>query len=71
MKNNRNNHPDAERREFIRGSLAAGIGAATVMAAPGVAVASAGTGDKERPESTQQGYRLSRHILEYYRTAAS
>ncbi|MCW8906796.1 MAG: formate dehydrogenase [Sedimenticola sp.] len=71
MKSDKDNHPDAERREFIRNSLAAGIGAASVMTAPGVAVASPESGDGEGSKSRQQGYRLSRHILDYYRTAAS
>jgi len=71
MKNDRNNKPDNGRRQFIRSSLAAGVGAATAATLPGAAVAAPDQADEENPKSRQQGYRLSRHILDYYRTAAS
>lgn len=71
MKRDRNDSPDSERREFLRESLVAGVGAATVMAVPGAAMAAPDPVDKAEPGSKQQGYRLSRHILDYYRTAAS
>lgn len=73
MKNDRNSSPDSGRRQFIRSSLVAGVGAATAATLPGAAVAAPDTDtiEAERSESGQRGYRLSRHILDYYRTAAS
>jgi hypothetical protein len=57
------------RRSFLRD---AGIGTGAALAAasaPGAALAdAAGTEQAEKP---QRGYRLTRHILDYYKSAAS
>ena len=55
------------RRTFLRDAVSAGAGAAVATLAPGTALAdSAGesTGAAEEPK----GYRLSQHVLDYYKT---
>lgn len=69
MKDKQKKNLDNERRRFIQGSLAAGMGAATAAVLPGVAIA-ADESPAGQPKS-QQGYRLTAHILEYYKTTAS
>lgn len=58
---------DNSRREFLRKTAAAGAGAAAAVTLPGVAVA--GVPDTQQP-SDKKGYRLTRHIVDYYKTAA-
>jgi hypothetical protein len=61
--------PDAQRRDFLRGSIAAATGVA-VTAAAGQAVASvADTAVSTEPEK-KEGYQLTQHILDYYKSAA-
>ncbi|MDX1824513.1 MAG: hypothetical protein R3354_07330 [Thiohalomonadales bacterium] len=58
------------RRTFLRGTLATGAGAAMVAAVP--AVAAADTSEASIDSDAQpKGYRLTQHILDYYKTAAS
>lgn len=56
------------RRRFLRDAGVAG-GVATVTAtAPGVALsATAEAGDDKKPD---EGYRLTKHILDYYKSVA-
>lgn len=57
------------RRKFLR-DAGIGSGAAVVAAAaPAVAVAEPEADDK--PDKQAEGYRLTRHILAYYKSAAS
>ena len=56
------------RRKFLRDTAVTGGAAAAVVAVPGVAQAKAET--QEKPEK-EEGYRLSQHILDYYKGAAS
>lgn len=62
------------RRKFLRGSLAGGAGAVLIAAAPGVVVA---TVTNESSDSdigngkNNQGYHLTEHIVDYYKTASS
>lgn len=58
------------RRAFLRGTVATGAGAAVVATVPGVAVAATSEAAAE-PDAKQKGYRLTQHILDYYKTAAS
>jgi hypothetical protein len=58
------------RRIFLRGTVLTTAGAAVATAVPGVAVASA-TETMSEPAGKQQGYRLTQHIADYYKTAAS
>ena len=58
------------RRKFLRDTSISGGAVAVAASVPGVALA-------ERPDEepgqnkTEQGYRLTEHILAYYRSAAS
>ena len=65
-----NKHPNLSRRTFLRGTVLTSAGAAVATAVPGVAVASVAQAESE-PESKQKGYRLTQHIVDYYKTAAS
>ncbi|MBL4711721.1 MAG: twin-arginine translocation signal domain-containing protein [Gammaproteobacteria bacterium] len=56
------------RREFLRGSAVVGAGVVAVSGLSGQAVASVDIENTEKP--TEEGYRLTKHILEYYKTAA-
>ena len=60
------------RREFLRRSLTAGAGAAAAWATVGTASAAFEPAPLEAaPETrTRKGYRETRHIRDYYRTAA-
>ena len=57
------------RRKFIRDASVAGGIAAAAASVPGVALADAGdSGTEQKPSD---GYRLTKHILDYYKSAAS
>ena len=60
---------DSGRRSFIGGAAAVGIGAAVATAVPGEALADA----EPSPDGNGKGrgYRLSQHVIDYYRSAAS
>ena len=60
---------DAQRRDFLRGSIAAATGIAATAAAGTSIAAVAETAVGEEPEK-KEGYRLTRHIAEYYKSAA-
>ena len=63
---------DDKRREFLRGSALLGAGAAVVAGAPAVAASTTEeTSVEATPETKPKGYRLTKHIAAYYRTAAS
>ena len=58
MKNSdQKQQPHTTRREFLRGTVAAGAGATLLATLPGVA-------------EEKTGYRLTPHIAAYYKTAA-
>ena len=57
------------RRKFMRDAAVTGGVAAAAVTAPGVAMAEkTDTPVNEKPE---EGYRLTQHILDYYKSAAS
>ena len=56
---------DTNRRDFLRGSVAAGAGATIAAALPGAALAST---EDEVPASTEENYRITRHIADYYKS---
>lgn len=57
------------RRRFLRDAGTTGGIAAVAAGAPGIALAAGSEGDTaQRPE---EGYRLTQHILDYYKSAAS
>jgi len=56
------------RRDFLHSSAIVGAGAVAASSFSGRAVASVNTNQVEQP--VEEGYRLTRHILDYYKTAA-
>ena len=58
------------RRIFLRGTVLTSAGAAVATVVPGVAVASVAEAESE-PAGKPKGYRLTQHIVDYYKTAAS
>ena len=69
MKQERKQTPDKSRREFLQDSAAAGVGIAVAASLPGTVVASEEKTADATPETN--GYRLTNHILEYYKTLSS
>ncbi len=59
-------NPDSSRRDFLRGSVAAGAGASIVATVPGAALAAQAEQEPDRPV---ENYRLTRHIADYYKSA--
>ncbi len=69
MKNSdQKQQPHTTRREFLRGTVAAGAGATLLATLPGVAEAATEIVAAKPEEKT--GYRLTPHIAAYYKTAA-
>ena len=62
---------DDKRREFLRGSALLGAGAALVAGTPAVAATTEEASVEATPEKKPKGYRLTKHISAYYRSAAS
>jgi hypothetical protein len=61
---------NASRRNFIRGTAAVGVSSLIVSAAPVSAVTnSSQMKAHDKPEA--KGYRLTKHILDYYKTLVS
>ena len=58
---------DQERREFLKKSTLVGAGVAASSMATTSAIASVGEDTESKPE--QQGYRLTPHVLAYYKSA--
>jgi hypothetical protein len=57
------------RRQFLRDAGVAGGAAAVAASAPGIALAEdSGEVAEQKPA---EGYRLTKHILDYYKSAAS
>lgn len=61
------------RRKFLQGSAVTGAGALLATAIPKVVTAAATDEHKEsmKQNKKEEGYRLTEHIREYYKTAAS
>lgn len=68
MKKEREQTHDAARRNFLRTSAGTGLGAAVAASMPR-AVAAAETPVTE--SEAKKGYRLTRHVLDYYKTLSS
>ena len=67
-----NNRPekqlkDKQRREFIKKSTIVGAGVAATAVASTSAIAGDVTASTEKPG--QQGYQLTQHVLDYYKSA--
>ena len=61
---------DKSRRQFLYSTLAGGTGAALTATVPGLVAASA-TDESADAGKSNKGYRLTQHIADYYKTAAS
>lgn len=71
MKKDMQQAVDTQRREFVRGSMSASVGVAVAASMPVSALAvEEETVDKTQIKK-QQGYHLTHHILEYYKSTAS
>jgi len=58
------------RRKFLGQVVAAGAGTVAAASLPATALHAA-EAETTQPEKPQKGYHLSRHILDYYKSAAS
>ncbi len=56
-----------QRRDFLRGSIAAGAGVAIAATLPSMAVA-ATSNAVDDTHKRDAGYQLSQHVAEYYKT---
>jgi ribosomal protein S8E len=56
-----------QRRDFIKKSTIVGAGVAATAVASTSAIAGGVTADTEKPG--QQGYQLTQHVLDYYKSA--
>ena len=61
--------PDSQRRDFLRGSIAAATGLAA-SAAVGTSIAGTAETDVGAEPEKKEGYRLTKHIADYYKSAA-
>ena len=61
--------PDSQRRKFLRGSIAAATGVAATTIA-GTSLASIDETDAGVQADKKEGYRLTKHIADYYKSAA-
>ena len=62
---------DPSRRNFLRGALTAGAGvAAAVVIAPNGISAVTERAEESQEAAGKQGYRLTQHIVDYYKTAS-
>ena len=61
--------PDIKRRDFLRGSLVTATGVAATVAT-GNSVASVTETEVAMEPDKKDGYRLTKHIAEYYKSAA-
>ena len=58
------------RRKFLRGSAVVGTGAAAVAVIPATAIAAAQV-QAEADTPIEEGYRLTKHIADYYKSTVS
>jgi nitrous oxide reductase len=61
--------PDIQRRDFLRGSIATAV-ATALTAAAGNAVAGVAETTASTAAVNKEGYRLTQHIADYYKSAA-
>lgn len=65
------NQPTSEsRRKFLRDAGVSGGLAAAAAAAPGI-VSAAGSDAEDSKTQSAEGYRLTQHILDYYKSASA
>ena len=66
----RSHLPDSQRRKFLRSSIAAATGVAAVSTIAGSSLASIDETDGGVESDKKEGYRLTKHIADYYKSAA-
>ena len=64
---NKSQLKDQERREFIKKSTLVGAAVATTTLASTAAIAQVSEEIAEKPD--QKGYRLTQHVMDYYKSA--
>ena len=62
--------PDKKRRRFLKGSLAAATGVAAASTVAGASLAGAADTEPAAEVEKEEGYRLTKHIADYYKSAA-
>ena len=62
--------PDRQRRRFLRSSVAAATGVAAASTMAGSSLASMAGTDTGADVEKEEGYRLTKHIADYYKSAA-
>lgn len=70
MKNKQQKTSGVSRREFLRDSAAAGVGAAIATSVPGLAMGAEQT-QTDAPRTSDKGYQLTSHVKKYYETLQS
>ena len=64
--------PDNKRRRFLKGSLAAGgVAAASTVAGTSLAGMAGNDTAAAAEDNKEEGYRLTKHIADYYKSAAA
>ena len=63
--------PDKKRRRLLKGSLAAAGGVAAASTVAGTSLAAMAGTDTAAEVDKEEGYRLSKHIADYYKSAAA
>lgn len=67
MKKNQKQSHEVSRRDFLRGTAAAGVGAAIVAGIPGAAMA-ADEQIEQVAKTSDKGYQETSHVKQYYKT---
>ena len=62
---------DSSKRAFLRGGAAVGATAGLVVTAPAIASTSTEESAPVAEKVEKKGYRLTKHVSDYYRTAKS
>lgn len=61
---------DSQRRDFLRGSIAAAATGIAASTAAGTSIAALAEMEAGPEPAKKEGYRLTKHIADYYRSAA-
>jgi hypothetical protein len=63
----RDSDQPTDRRRFLKTSVAATVATGTAVLIPEAAVA--GAAETAKPEQKPEGYRVTPHVIDYYRSA--
>lgn len=61
--------PEVSRRTFMRSTAVAGACVAVATSAP--ALAAPGIAEGKKNQKKEEGYQLTQHVVDYYKSAAS